>query len=351
MMGKMKLLVVTVFFVSFAVFACDKVSQAGPKEVLNSYLDAHLNGRSEEAYSHISSEDKAVKDLQTYIKENDISKDIPFSKYLFSKCSYKILNLDQEGENEASAEVEITMPDLSAMFGSIMMAAFTARPGSDAEKQIKKKLAKKFENGDVPLTTMKNNVHLLKENDGWKVFMDWKTAKIEEEKRTKIQTLLTEAKKLKKAKKLNGAAQKYEEVLDLDSEMVEAKAGLEKTRSEIKSFNEKQDYIKQVELRNFKVGIGENYGQRKKGVFGTIINHGKRTLDQVQITVYFLDKNGTIIGEKDIHPVLVTKYSIRDNKPLKPNYVKDFGYSIEDDAPSLWGGKIKAKISDIEFAD
>lgn len=102
------------FFVSFAVFACDKASQAGPKEVLSSYLDAHLKGRSEKAYSYISSEDKAVKDLQTYIKENDLSKDIPFSKYLMSKCSYKILELDQS-ENEASADVEMTIPDLSAM--------------------------------------------------------------------------------------------------------------------------------------------------------------------------------------------------------------------------------------------
>lgn len=347
-MGKMKLSVVIVFFVSFAVFACDKASQAGPKEVLSSYLDAHLKGRSEKAYSYISSEDKAVKDLQTYIKENDLSKDIPFSKYLMRKCSYKILELDQS-ENEASADVEMTIPDLSAMLGSIMMTALTARPGSDPEKEIKEQMAKKLEKGNVPLTTTKNSMHLIKENDGWKVLMDWRTAKIEEEKRQKIQTLLAEAKELKKAKKLNGAVEKYEEVLELDSEMIEAKSGLEKTRNEIEAFSEKQDYIKQVELRNFKVAMGEKYGKQKKGVFGTIINHGNRTLNKVKITVFFLDKKGTIIGEKDFHPVLVNKYSVRDNKPLKPNYVKDFGYSIQDDAPSLWGGKVKGKISDIEF--
>lgn len=60
---------------------------------------------------------------------------------------------------------------------------------------------------------------------------------------------------------------------------------------------------------------------------------------------------GCLFGEKDFHPILVTKYSIGDNKPLKPNYVKDFGYSIQDYAPSLWRGKVKGKISDIEFAE
>lgn len=350
MRGK-RLRIVNVFLVSFVLFTCDKAFGAGPREVLNSYLDAHLKGRSEEAYSYISSEDKKVKDLQTYIKEKkDLSNDIPFSTYLYSNCSYKIIKLDQ-GENDASAEVEITMPDLRVLFGPIMLSALTARPGSDTEKEINAKMAKKLESGDVPLTTNKNTLRLLKENDGWKVFMDWKTAKIEAEKQKKIGALLAEAKKLRKAKKLNGAAQKYEEVLELDSEMVEAQTGLEETRSEIKTFREKQDYIKKVELRNFEVGMGERFGQQKKGVFGTIINHGKRTLTHVQITVYFLDKNGTIIGEKDFHPVLVSKYSTRDNKPLKPNYVKDFGYSIEGSAPSLWGGKVKAKISDIEFAD
>lgn len=349
MTRSMKLLTATIFLVSFAIFACDKVSEAGPNEVLNSYLDAHLKGRSEEAYSYISSEDKAVKGLQTYMKERDISKEIPFSKLLISKCSYKILKLDQR-KNEATADVEITMPDLRALLGSIMISAFTARPGTDAENEINAHLANKLENGNVPLTTMKETLHLRKEKDGWKVFMDWKTAKIEEERQTKIQTLLAEARELKESSKLHGAAQKYEEVLKLDSEMVEAKSGLEKTRGEIKLFEEKQDYIKQVELRNFKVGIGEKYGQRKKGVFGTIINQGDRTLNKVKITVYFLDKSGTIIGEKDFYPILVTKYSSGDNKPLKPNYVKDFGYSIEDAAPSLWGGKVKRKISDIEFA-
>ena len=76
------------------------------------------------------------------------------------------------------------------------------------------------------------------------------------------------------------------------------------------------------------------------------------TLSEVEITIYFLDKNGKEIAEKSYSPVLVVKnnfYPEHDNKPLKPNYVKDFGYIVEDDAQSLWRGEATAKITDIEF--
>ena len=88
-----------------------------------------------------------------------------------------------------------------------------------------------------------------------------------------------------------------------------------------------------------------------KGVFGTVVNQGDRTLNQVEVTVYFLDQEGNVVGEEDYYPVLVTQYSIGDNKPLKPNYVEDFGYSGGDDAPSTWAGRARAEITDIAFAE
>ena len=188
--------------------------------------------------------------------------------------------------------------------------------------------------------------------EGWKVFLDWKAKKAAKEKDQKIAALLADAKELRKSKKLYGAVKKYEEVLTLNSEMVEAKDGLKKTNQEIISYEEKQAYIKNVILKDFKVSEGKKYGfgDPVPGVFGTIVNKGDKSLKRVEITVYFLDKNGTVIGEKDFNPVLVSKYSFGDdNKPLKPNYVKDFGYSVEDSAPSSWSKKAKARITDIEF--
>jgi hypothetical protein len=179
-----------------------------------------------------------------------------------------------------------------------------------------------------------------------------KPKKAKKEKAERVTSLLSDAKELRKSNKLHGAVKKYEEALTLDSEMVEAREGLSETKQEIESFEEKQAYIKNIILKDFEVSEGKKYGFGKTvpAVFGTIVNKGDRTLKEVEITVYFLNDEGTVIGEEDFHPVLVSEYSFGDNnKPLKPNYVKDFGYSVEDYAPSAWSKKAKAKITNIEF--
>jgi hypothetical protein len=115
---------------------------------------------------------------------------------------------------------------------------------------------------------------------------------------------------------------------------------------------EKSKYLKFVQLSNFQVADSKKHSfeEPEKGIFGTITNKGDKTLKEVKITVYFLDHNGTRIGEKDYFPVLYSKYS-SSGVPLKPNYVKDFGYKLESYAPSNWNGKIEYKIAEIEFWD
>lgn len=89
-MHRNKIQLSIIFLASLALFACDKISGPGPNEILNSYLDASLKGRYEEAYSYVSSEDKSIKDLQSYLKENS-KEDNPFAQAIVSKVSYKIL--------------------------------------------------------------------------------------------------------------------------------------------------------------------------------------------------------------------------------------------------------------------
>ncbi len=345
--------IVAGFVLAFLIVGCDKLSelsQPGPKEVLSSYLDASLKGRTEEAYGYVSSEDKSVKGLSEYKSENE-KEDSPFAAVVVSNVSFTVLKVTETGST-AKADVEITLPDMGVMFKDLMGAAFSSAFGGKDQAEIEKELAAKYETGEVPTTTKNEEFHLVKEDDGWKVFLDWKTKKAEREKAEKVASLLSDAKELRKSNKLHGAVKKYEEVLTLDSEIVEAKEGIAETKQEIESFEEKQAYIKNVILKDFKVSEGKKYGFGKTvpGVFGTIVNNGDRSLKEVEITVYFLNDEGTIIGEEDFHPVLVSEYSFgEDNKPLKPNYVKDFGYSVEDYAPSSWSKKAKAKITNIEF--
>ena len=40
-----------------------------------------------------------------------------------------------------------------------------------------------------------------------------------------------------------------------------------------------------------------------------------------------------------------------EGTPLKPNYVKDFGYKLASYAPSNWTGNIETEITDIDFLE
>lgn len=352
-MHKNKFQVIMILFISLAVFACDKISGPGPNEILNSYLDASLKGRYEEAYSYISAEDKSIKDLQSYLKENS-KEDNPFAQAIVSKVSYKILKLEKT-EKTASADVEITLPDFGAIMADVMGAALKSAFGGGGEKEMEALMAKKFESGEVPLTTQKETFTLQKENDGWKIFLDWKSEKEKKEKQTTILNLMAEAKELRESRKLEGAIQKYEKVLELDSEMVDAKEGIGEVKTDIKQMEEKQAYIENVVLYDLKSRYYETYLEKKvPGVEFKIKNKGDRTLKEVEVTVYFKDTSGIIIAEKSYHPVLVTKYSFSgDNKPLKPNYIwqmESGKFYKADSVPSEWKeGAVSAKITNIEF--
>jgi len=346
---------IMIAFMILAIVACEKISEPDPKAVLSTYVDASLQGRYKEAYAYVSSTDKAVKSLNDYLAENEET-DNPFAQALVSSVSFNILNVTKTGQR-ATGEVQITLPDFDAIFKDIMGTAFKSVFSDANQKEIEQALAKKYESGDVPLTTRKETFQLVKEKEGWKVFLDWKTEKIKKEKQAKIQSLLTEAGKLKESKKLYGALEKYEQALELDSEMVEAKEGIIETKKEIQAFEEKQAYIGNVVLYDLKARYYTSYLDEKvPGVEFKLKNKGNRTLKEVEVTVYFKDATGTIIAEKTYHPVLVSEYSFSgDNKPLKPNYIWQLergNFYKADSVPTEWKeGAVSAKITNIEFAD
>jgi len=111
-------------------------------------------------------------------------------------------------------------------------------------------------------------------------------------------------------------------------------------------------YIQEsLTLERVRVAQVEKFGRRVEGVFGTVVNRGDKTLNQVTVRVYFLDSKRNRIGEKDFHPVLVSKHALSGNTPLRPGYRKDFGYSLDEDAPSGWSRKIDVEIIDMKFAE
>ena len=121
-----------------------------------------------------------------------------------------------------------------------------------------------------------------------------------------------------------------------------------------KLVNEKKSYMANLELRNLTVGKGKKYlfGSPNPGLFATLTNKGNRTLNEVEISVYFYNGKGAIVSEKKLYPVSVSKYRPgRDNDPLKPQKAKKVGYLVKEFAPSSWAGKVQMRVTDIKFKE
>ncbi len=136
------------------------------------------------------------------------------------------------------------------------------------------------------------------------------------------------------------------DVLPSSSEKVEAPEKTKDLDVGIENIGEKQAYINKVRIINLKA---TEIRPERIEISGIIRNLGNRTLNKVEMIIYFLDKDGMPIFEETYSPVWVSEYSTGvSNKPLKPNYSRRFGYSIED-VPPDWAKKVRAEITDIKF--
>ena len=244
----------------------------------------------------------------------------------------------------------MSSPDFSVLLKDLMGAAFAHAFDSGDEKERARMLAEKSAQADVPIRTRTKTFNLVKEADGWRVFLDWETD-------AKVDSAIEEARRLRKEKKLPAALAKLDEVLELRSEMVEAKNEHREIEHEIRDYIEKQTYIDKVTLYDLEARYYQTYLEKRvPGVEFKLKNTGDRTLKKVKVTVYFKDASGSIIHEEDYLPVLVTEFSFSgENKPLKPGYIwqqKRGKFYKAESVPNEWKeGSVLAGITDIEFDD
>lgn len=318
------------------VFAGCNFFGPSPKDVLTKYLNSYYKGNYSETYALLSEKDRNFKNQKEYEAEFN---DNPFAKIFAGKMSFNVKEIKTKG-NTAEATVEITGPDLTKAAADLMGIAFaSAFGGKKDEKEMEKMIADKFKDKSLPMTTVTQTYDLIKDKDGWRVFLNWEGQK-------KAQEISEQAAQLEKSKKFEEAKAKYQEAIALDKNNKTAQGKLAEIDKEIEDYKAKKLYFDKIEVRNIHLGT-DFLGH--VGVFGEIKNSGDKTLKKVEITTYCFDKNDKIVFESSYHPVLVSEYSfMTDNTPLKPNYSKRFGYKL-DDAPSDWSKKVKVEVTDVEF--
>ena len=81
---------------------------------------------------------------------------------------------------------------------------------------------------------------------------------------------------------------------------------------------------------------------------GVITNTGNRTLEQVTLTIVFLNAQGRSIKRETYAPVV--RLSPPDQlPPLKPGEVRQWNCGVGD-VPESWNGQVDVKVADVEFA-
>jgi len=352
-----------------SLVSCDQVSnliQPSPEAVLNEYLTALYKKDFATAYTKLSSVDTNYKSLAQY--QSSYSSESSLGDMFLANSRFKIQSVSIIGNN-AKAVVQQTVPDMGVMMSDLLGAAFTSafNKNSDTNKAIEKAMKEKYSDGKLPLKTTTEEYRLLKEDSGWRVFVDFKgvdeqIAKEKEEEALKtardekIKSLLTEAKELQKNKNYVRAVEVYNDVLKEDTDNTTAENALKETEEEIETQKIKQEYITKVKIYDFEAKRIDTFLDKNlPAVRFSIKNEGDKTLNEVEVTVYFKDVNGKTIYEEDYYPVNVNRISFSgDDKPLKPNYVKiqkkGSFYTVENLGNEWKTGSATAVVTDIKFA-
>jgi hypothetical protein len=339
-----------------ALSACDNNAFPEPDEVLTDYLLAVYTGQNEVAYGYVSSEDKSVKSLNDYLAENKNRAD-PMAKEFVDEFEVRIVSQNQSDTN-AAIKASIILPDLDGMLKGLQPAS--GKPDDDKidPKIAAQMLKKKYEDLDIPTVYKNESFQLVNEMGAWKVHLNWQGELMQKAREERISSLLAEARELRKSDStLEAAIEKYKQVLELDSNMIIAIHGIKDTEQEIREYEQKQAYIKNVSLYDLESKFYTTFSKTKvPGVKFKIKNNGDRLLREVEVTVYFKNASGTVIAEERYRPVLAMKKSYSgDQVILKKNYIwqmEEGNFYKADAVPTEWKeGAVEAKVTNIKFAE
>lgn len=115
-----------------------------------------------------------------------------------------------------------------------------------------------------------------------------------------------------------------------------------------------QDYRQFISVEDLYAGrgnVGESTGLPI--VWFKVRNTGEYTVEHVQVTVEFLDKNDRVVFEKKLHPVHQGREAGEPVKPLGPGDLWQMSavrYYIVTKVPHTWKlGNVRAKVTALEF--
>ena len=344
----------------FVLVSCSEVAPKLPNPSITAlaYVKNLNNQDFSSAYDLLSKVDKSVLTKNDYLEFKKPEVMLEVGKAIALQSEYKIKETSAI-DTSANVIIEISSPDYTFLFqkmlSSVFTNAFNTKSGDEYLEDLSEDIEKILEAGDVPIQITDQQVQLILEDNEWRVLEGLKVAYQESMNRQKVNELLSDAASLEKKKKYKESIDAYKEVLSIDNSNSKAISSIEEIEDKLAEQKMKRDYFDKVEIFDFEATRIDTYLDKNiPAVRFAIRNRGDRSLDKVEVTVYFYDRNKNAIFEKTYYPVLVSSYGLNNNSPLKPNYIKrqkENNYYTIDELGSEWAGKADAIVSDIEFSE
>jgi hypothetical protein len=147
-----------------------------PMRVLDAYLRASYARDYKEAYRHISSLDRKLKDERSYVRERGSF--TGFTLEISSKLaeSIEITAMGRPATSDkANIKAKLKIPDANKLSDIVMDWDFeqlNSLPAS-RQKDILDKIEKLRSDGKLPMVEGEEDFQLVKETGSWKMFLDW----------------------------------------------------------------------------------------------------------------------------------------------------------------------------------
>ena len=152
--------------------------ESKPEDAISLYISATMDGRYEDAWQYLSTEDRQAKSLETYVTERKDSGSF-LTRNLHRLMRHDIREVTLVDENHARAKVEISIPDFRAIVGEISGALEAADYPESALENVSfvrrnvGAFEHKYQTEGIPRRTLRENVELVREGRQWKVRAGW----------------------------------------------------------------------------------------------------------------------------------------------------------------------------------
>ncbi len=171
-----------IFFCAFCAVLAACATGGGdsprPEDALSLYVSAYLEGRYEDAWQLLSSEDRGAKSLEAWIDERKDPGTF-LARNLHRLIGYDIRDVVRVDENTVRATVEIRIPDLRVIVGEVSGAMEAADWPAGALENVSfvrrnvGAFEQKYGTRGIPKRTLQETFVLVREGGQWKVRSGW----------------------------------------------------------------------------------------------------------------------------------------------------------------------------------